>query len=172
MTEFITKSLATKMITFIIKELELEVSEKITLIASPGLMLKALSKIQEPYKFNIDIYNLDHIQSFRKCVLSSLMALPHHACIEEVWRVMKDVPEMDVEIKGKIQAYIENKFKEKFSVTWGSVSTVVDKCNIAESRYHMETAAFNSVFEALCLPCEKSYLFAKNSYEVLKTDYT
>lgn len=148
-----------------------EIEGKIQMCATPGMFIKALSKIHEPYKYVMDIRSPLHIQAFRKTVLSSLLALPHHSSFDELLLTFKEQPELDLVLKNKVAEDIEASFKEKFAVTWGTVSTVIDYQNVYAKRYNLETSEVQRLLTYLAAPSIIHQDLARISYKILSVDY-
>lgn len=148
-----------------------QIEGAIQMCATPGMFIKALSKIHEPYKYVMDIRSPLHIQAFRKTVLSSLLALPHHSSFDELLLAFKEQPELDLVLKSKVAEDIEASFKEKFAVTWGTVSTVIDYQNIYAKRYKLETSEVKRLISYLAAPVIIHQDLARISYKILSVDY-
>lgn len=110
-------------------------------------------------------------QHFTQTVLSSLLALPHHSSFDELLLAFKEQPELDLVLKSKVAEDIEASFKEKFAVTWGTVSTVIDYQNIYAKRYKLETSEVKRLISYLTAPVIIHQDLARISYKILSVDY-
>jgi len=139
-----------------------EIEGRVEMCASYGLFFKALSVIVDYKKYaDFDVFNPEHVMAYKKVVLSSLLALPHHSDFANLIYHMESISDIDLSEQStekpkfyeQIIDEIKTSFYHKVLVEWGSMSEICDtKSDVILNRYKLVPAQMNYVLDSFMIP--------------------